>query len=456
MASLKIGQPLRGITSGLACRVDTFIGEGGQGEVYRIDLDGKPYALKWYNDQVLRMDRGLRHRLQVAIDRGAPSAKFLWPFELASLPDGSRLGYLMPLRRPGYTDLHSLFHETVNPSFRTLATMGCLLTDALFALHAKGLAYRDLNAGNVFFDQASGDIEICDNDNVDVDGAPSLIGGVREFQAPEIVLQQASTSRATDLHSLAVMLFKLLHIGHPLRGKRELDHPNLASDLATRRLYGSEAKFVFDPADDSNRPLPELHARVIGYWGIYPEFLRELFIRAFTEGLFDPAHGRVQETEWRRAMSRLRDSVQTCPGCGAGNFYDAKRVVARQSGFACWGCAAELPSAPPRLGIRRVGARHGEAPAHVVVLDRGAQLFAHHTAASEIDYAAPTGILEIDADRVRLVNCSRSNWSATRHGESTTIAPEAAVELTNGLRIRFERTEGEIKMLEAPVAGSAA
>ena len=34
--------------SGHPCTVETFLGGGGQGEVYRARLDGKPLALKWY------------------------------------------------------------------------------------------------------------------------------------------------------------------------------------------------------------------------------------------------------------------------------------------------------------------------------------------------------------------------------------------------------------------------
>ena len=34
--------------SGHPCTVETFLGGGGQGEVYRALLDGKPLALKWY------------------------------------------------------------------------------------------------------------------------------------------------------------------------------------------------------------------------------------------------------------------------------------------------------------------------------------------------------------------------------------------------------------------------
>ncbi len=238
MQTLKPGQTLRSVSSRLTVRVKSLLGEGGQGEVYVVELDGQPFALKWYHDVVLRVDRGLYNRLQIAVDRGAPSNRFLWPFELVTMPDGSRLGYLMRLRQPRFQPVNDLLQGIVQTSFRTLATSCCLLTDALFALHSKGLAYQDLNAGNIFFDPDTGDIEVCDNDNVDVDGAPSVMGGVWEFQAPEVVLRQAGPTRATDLHSLAVMLFRILHLGHPLVGRRELEFPNLANEAAMRSLYG--------------------------------------------------------------------------------------------------------------------------------------------------------------------------------------------------------------------------
>lgn len=444
MATLQTGQPLRGALSALAPTVSGFIGEGGQGEVYRVDLGGQPYALKWYHERVLRVDRGLTNRLRVAIDRGAPSGKFLWPFELVTLPDGSSLGYLMRLRDPRFTSINNLLGGLVNPSFRILATIACLLTDAFLALHARGLAYQDLNAGNVFFRPETGDIEICDNDNVDVDGAPSVMGGVWEFQAPEVVLRRAGPSRATDLHSLAVMLFRILHFGHPLIGRRELLYENLAHEATMRRLYGTEAKFVFDPADDSNRPLPERHGPVLGHWAIYPQAVRELFTRAFTEGLHDPVHGRVQETEWRRAMSQLRDAVMTCPQCGAENFYDVRRISAKQLAFKCWNCAVEMPSTPLRMGIRRRGARPGDPPLHVVVLESGATLCCHHTEGGSYEFDVPRAEV-VAGDPPYLVNRSQGAWQAEHAGQGVTVEPGASIPLTAGLRIVFGRAEAEVK-----------
>jgi len=447
MPALRPGQLLRCVDSQLACQVEVLIGEGGQGEVYRVTLDGRPYALKWYHPLALRVDRGLRQRLQVALERGAPTTEFLWPFELVTLPDGSGLGYLMRLRAESHLKIQSVLAGEVRPTFRVLATVCCRLTEALLALHTKGLVYQDLNAGNLFFDRSTGQIEICDNDNVDIDGAPSVMGGVWEFQAPEVVLRQCGPSRATDLHSLAVMLFRILHIGHPLIGRCELEHHNLTDQAVLRRLYGSGARFVFDPSDASNRPLPDRHGPVLGHWAIYPQALRDLFTRAFTDGLFDPLHGRVQESEWRKALRQLHDSVLTCRGCGAENFHDPQRLAAKQHQFACWDCGAALSTSPPRIGLRRLQARSQEAPLYVVVLDPGARLLSHHV--DDQNSGHPSSAAQIVVDpALALVNLSRQTWSVWS-GPSTQVEkvePGERLSLSQGQRIDFGRMLGEVKL----------
>lgn len=110
----------------------------------------------------------------------------------------------------------------VEPTFRALATAGFELADGFFQLHAKGLCYRDISFGNVFFHPETGRVAICDNDNVSVDGAgTSGVLGTPRFMAPEIVRGEAEPSTQTDLFSLSVLLFHIFMVHHPLEGKRE-------------------------------------------------------------------------------------------------------------------------------------------------------------------------------------------------------------------------------------------
>jgi len=45
---LRIGMTVQTDASAKPCAVEQFLGSGGQGEVYRANLDGQALALKWY------------------------------------------------------------------------------------------------------------------------------------------------------------------------------------------------------------------------------------------------------------------------------------------------------------------------------------------------------------------------------------------------------------------------
>jgi eukaryotic-like serine/threonine-protein kinase len=453
MPSLHSGHELLCVNTRQRCVIETFLGEGGQGEVWQVRVSGHPYALKWFNDRMLQADPDLRNRIERLVATGAPSKRFLWPFELVVAPsDRQHFGYLRRLRAPSFVELTELLKDSGQLSFRTLSSICFLLCDELFALHAKGLCYADLNAGNFFVDPGSGEVEIFDNDNVDIDGKPGVMAGFPGFQAPEIVMRQAYSSRMTDLHSLAVMLFRIFHVGHPLLGEAEqrlLEHPDLAKLDArkrraevNRRLFGSEARFVFDPGDASNRPIPELHGPMIAYWGIYPQFFRDVFIRAFTTGLHNPEHGRVTLSEWRKTMARLRDAVMTCPACRYENFYDKGREGAQ---FACWNCHQPLAVAPLRLDLHSKNARAGAAPLHTLVLEPGMQLCSHHTDGGRYDFTRVTG--EVTGPQLALCNRSEYGWVVSREGDTKDrrdVPPGGQLALVPGTRIRFGAAEGEV------------
>jgi DNA-binding helix-hairpin-helix protein with protein kinase domain len=147
--------------------------------------------------------------------------------------------------------------------------------------------------------------------------------------APEVVRGEAPVSWRSDRHSLAVLLFFLFMRGHPLDGKDTDPGAGDESEVALR-AFGLEPVFVFDPGDNSNRPVPG--GQVLYWWPIYPRFIRALFERAFTTGLSDPAAGRVTEEQWLSALARLEDCVATC-SCRASVLRDPE-----DPGQRCWNC----------------------------------------------------------------------------------------------------------------------
>ena len=312
---LKPKQTVRMESSGMSCEVEHFLAGGGQGEVYRANLAGKPVALKWYFPGSATREQWIG--LETLVKKGPPNELFLWPMDLASASGVPGFGYIMPLRESRYKSLQDLMKRRIEPSFRSLTTAGRQLAHSFLQLHSMGLCYCDISFGNVFFDPKHGNVLICDNDNVVVDGKSSSVGvaGTLGFMAPEIVRREALPSTATDLFSLSVLLFYIFVVHHPLEGKREAAF-HAFDVVAKNKLYGTEPVFIFDPNDDSNSPVPGHHINALAFWPLYPEFFRKLFVKAFTLGLREPEK-RVRESEWRAAMERLADVIVYCSHCGA-------------------------------------------------------------------------------------------------------------------------------------------
>lgn len=432
---LRIGQTIR-TESGGACRVERFLGGGGQGEVYEANWEGKRFALKWYYPHTATASQ--MDRLRLLVSKGSPSEKFLWPVEICSSQDGiAGYGYLMRVRDPQYKGILDLMKRRTEPTFRALATAGIQLADCYLQLHGRGLCYCDISWGNVFWEPQTGDVLICDNDNVIVNGEQPEIAGTIGFMAPEVVTGRSAPNRETDKFSLAVLLFRMFMLHHPLEGKKEtsikcFDQP------AKVKLYGAEPVFIFDPDDDSNRPDPRYHSIVNNFWPIYPQSFRDLMTKAFTKGLRDPQN-RVTETEWKQAMVRLRDAIMYCGNCSAENFYDPDTLkAAGGKSPACWSCAKEI-TLPFRIRIGK----------SVVMLNHDSKLYPHHVDDNEYDFSS--AVAEVarhpkDPKIWGLKNLSKDKWvMISADGAVKDVEPGRSASLVSGARINFGRIEGEVR-----------
>ena len=92
-----------------------------------------------------------------------------------------------------------------SPSFRILCKAAIDLAECFRKLHAQGLCYKDINLGGPFIDPSTGDVMICDTDNVRVNKTPGNIIFIF-FAAPELIRNEGICQTNTDIHSLAVLL----------------------------------------------------------------------------------------------------------------------------------------------------------------------------------------------------------------------------------------------------------
>ncbi|MBR7085524.1 MAG: serine/threonine protein kinase [Oscillospiraceae bacterium] len=333
MVELQIGQYVE-MEYGGAAKVKKVLGQGGQGIVYLVDFNNMDYALKWYDIDKMRNPKAFRQNIASNINDGAPSKKFLWPKYLTKqIPGTDTFGYLMDLRPQGYdsfVDILNTYKLDVDPltgkaikvpvqfkSLYAMVTAVINIVNAFRQLHRAGKSYQDLNDGGFFINIKTGDILVCDCDNIAPDGSNFGIGGKPGYMAPEVVRGLKKPDVQTDKYSLAVVLFKLLFRGDPMEGEKVVKDICL-TETSELKHYGSNAVFVYDPNDTSNRPVRGIHDNVIKFWKIYPPYVREAFIHSFTVGISDP-NKRIIENEWQKLFIRLRSEIVSCT-CGRTNF----------------------------------------------------------------------------------------------------------------------------------------
>ena len=151
---------------------------------------------------------------------------------------------------------------------------------------------------------ATGDVLICDNDNVVGHGQYSGILGKARYKAPEVVRGDKQPDKNTDRHSLAVILFMLLVGDHPLEGKR------------------TNVPILTDKYD---APVPGLHKNAISMWKFFPSFMHDAFRQSFSHDSLMNAHGRLLEQDWFNILMRLKSSIARCPQCGSEIFLESDR-----------------------------------------------------------------------------------------------------------------------------------
>lgn len=332
-------------SSGDKITIKEFIAEGGQGEVYKVDYNGREKALKWYKKSFLNNNsdpKAFYANIKHNVENGQPSKEFLWPLEITEWQDDT-FGYIMDLRPSGYYDIteYMLCHVRFK-SYRAIIDACLKIVSAFRILHSHGYSYQDLNDGNFFIDPIKGDVLICDNDNVAPDKVETGILGKPRYLAPEIVLGKVKPNMLTDRFSMAILLYILFCLNHPLEGKKYL--ADALTPALQEKLYGSEPLFIMDPNDKSNGPDPLAHKNSIMVWKCLPDYMKEIFINAFSQNSFKNPHNRPTELDWLKVLTRFRSEIIDC-SCG--------NEVFTQNGNNCkCDCCGKMIKIPFKLELK--------------------------------------------------------------------------------------------------------
>lgn len=431
MARLTKNQMLTTL-DGKSIKVIEKLGEGGQGIVYKIMCDNRKYALKWYKKTC---DEAFYKNLCDNVNRRAPTDTFLWPLAITEKDNDGCFGYVMRLCPKKFQPLSQYLLN--NSKFKNLSAMinaATQITASFRALHNKGDSYQDLNDGNFFIEPETGNILICDNDNVAPNGTNLGILGKPRYMAPEVVCQKHLPDTYSDRFSLAVILFMLFFRGHPLEGIRD----NCDRDDNEHSLFCKMPIFVFDPNDSTNRPNPVVHRNVNMLWTVYPPFVRNMFIRAFDKNLMrsnGTGRGeRIMEKDWLKTFQKLRHSIVTCPKCGEETFFNLKK-----DNYKCMNCDVNIER-PPVLIIRD----------ETIPLQLGKKLYSW-----EIDSDKELTIETVDEAWAQVIpnpkkpgvfglkNISSNTWYRhTPGGKEFVCAPDGQVTIIRTNTIKFG-TKGE-------------
>jgi len=414
--------------------IDEMLGEGGHSTVYRVDYDGQPKAFRWYTKKKSNVLDKYYANLENYIRIGKPSKAFLWPEDITEKHDET-FGYIMDLLPDDYMDFSNILlgkgfvdgkiMKLRWPGITPMVTAALNITAGFRSLHRKGLCYHDLNDGcfliNLTDPAKLGDVLFSDGYNIFEYGKNAGIGLTTRYMAPEVITGKAKPNMQTDLFSLAVVLFVLFVTNHPLEGKAVLAQPCMTY-MWEKKFYGENPVFILDPKDNSNEPIPDIHQGAVKRWPFLPQYLRDLFIKAFSkEAMKDPAY-RVLEKEWIQTFVRMRGEIWKCPSCGEVYFADPVNPNP---------CPSCKKSYTFPFYIKTSSGYN--LPVH----QRTVLYQCHTTTGSEDGFDVKTGEMMIKGQEFGLKNISNERWSRIKDGAQAPVEPGHVAKLEKGVKLDF-------------------
>lgn len=464
-------------TTGVEYVITKQFAKGGVAKVYKARRlsDKKECVFKEYvpSPENLRMHNAIKRNIQNLInkpltenDGTTPLKSFVGPIDedsLIDLPQSQSFGYIMELvDTKSFLQVPQLWHRDRYPDALTICKACINIADFFRSVHFKGWCYKDINEGNIYINNKTGDIRVIDCDNINVQ-ARKTIKGTDGYMAPEVYVT-SMPDIYTDYFSMAVLFYRLIVGGYPMDGKQTRQYlldKNLSMQEAASTIYGSEALFAFDPRNNSNEirnlvdPLnPYLYELQTKKWDRLPIEIKEMFCKTFSTGLANTNRNRrATDKDWKMLFETLKDTGLVKCKCGKWNFGDKKIEV------ECNFCKAKLS---PLRSVRTLSKQPNSTAELTTVTfrakrDTGTSLDIvakrkHLLQGREIYTGLNEGWMKIEYSKAKnmlsAVNLSNYTWIISDGGNKQTCVPGGRVVLKKGLVIIVLKRQLQLKVTE--------
>jgi len=308
------------------------------------------------------------------------------------------------------------------------------LARAVGRMHIAGLAHSDLSGNNILMSPSDRACILIDIDSLVVPGIyPSKVLGTGGYMAPEVVMtsqlplkhpEKKLPNIKSDLHSLAVIIYELLLLRHPLQGRRIYSEDAQKDDFLR---FGEQAVFIEHPSDKSNRAdHMDIPMESLGH------LMTPLFLKAFTEGLHHPDR-RPTAYEWESALNCTTDMLHPCRGQECRHqWFVCRKGSPLQCPFCGWKPSDRVPVM--HLFRKYKSGQYVSESRYVTIWDRK-KLYARHVRS------------DISADMTDETGCEGSfvlegqNWILRNEsGENRICSVSERIKPGNSLKISDKKT----------------
>lgn len=289
-------------------------------------------------------------------------------------------------------------------------------------------------ADELYINTRSGDVQIRHRGNTpEVHHSFNFRTDLRFF-APEAVSSKRIDTDNNRNYAAGVLAFMMLTGGqHPLEGSRSIA-PVLTPE-EKEGIYGTEARFIFDEEDESNRPDPKVHFRAINAWDSFPAFLKDFFRECFKAVGDNHMEKRPAASEIGRQLIRYQNGIIPCE-CGVVYFTEKTETV------KCGWCGRST-AVDYRLSFS------GQKAAIV----RGNRIYNCQISDNYVgDYeiVAEIVVSPSDINKLGIQNKTEECWEAiTSKGSIKQVEPNGIIPVKEGIRFRCRGVEMSIIRNEA-------